>query len=88
MHANLWVFLSIAVFLLVIFLIIVVITSHKKSMKLLEVEALMGKGSNLQVEVEQAVKKKFAEQANRIEILEAIVTDKNYDLNEKITRLK
>jgi len=88
MSANLWVFLSIAVILLVLFMSIVVITAHKKAMKELELETLKVKKANLQEEVELAVNKEFGEQKSRIEVLEAIITDKNYDLNEKITRLK
>jgi hypothetical protein len=43
--------------------------------------------ANLETEVAAAVNKTLGDQLSRIEVLEAIVTDKNYNLNEKITRL-
>lgn len=85
---NLWVFLTSVIALGVPFLIVIVVTIHKRKLKELEIEALKIEKINLQAEVESAVNKKLGDQLNRIEILEAIVTDKNYDLNEKITKLK
>jgi|GEM_PF-977999 len=88
MEANLWVFLSIGAIFVSLFLITVVMTVHKKSMKELEVEALRIKKADIQAEIESAVNKALAVQASRLEVLEAIVTDDSYQLNEKITRLK
>ncbi|TWX58560.1 hypothetical protein [Colwellia hornerae] len=87
MNINLWVFLSIAVIFLVSFLIILVLSTNKKKIKELEVEALKLEKANLETEVATAVNKILGDQLSRIEVLEAIVTDKQYDLNEKITRL-
>lgn len=87
MNINLWVFLSIAVIFLVSFLIILVLSTNKKKIKELEVEALKLEKANLETEVAAAVNKTLGDQLSRIEVLEAIVTDKKYDLNEKITRL-
>jgi hypothetical protein len=88
MNINLWVFLTATVVFSLAFLTIVVLTTHKKKIKELEVEALKLEKANLETVVEDAVNKVIGDQLSRIEVLEAIVTDKNYDLNEKITRLK
>jgi hypothetical protein len=69
------------------FLIILVLSTNKKKIKELEVEALKLEKANLETEVAAAVNKILGDQLSRIEVLEAIVTNKNYDLNEKITRL-
>jgi hypothetical protein len=87
MHINLWVFLTFTVAFGIAFFTIVVISSHKKKIKELEIEALKSEHTNLEGVVKDAVNKAMAEQLSRIEVLEAIVTDKNYDLSEKITRL-
>jgi hypothetical protein len=57
-------------------------------MKTLEVEALKIQKANLKSEVEEAVNNRIGDLQGRIEVIEAIVSDKNYELNEKITRLK
>ena len=88
MNINLWVFLTATVVFSLAFLTIVVLTTHKKKIKELEVEALKLEKANLEAVVEDAMNKVIGDQLSRIEVLEAIVTDKNYDLNEKITRLK
>lgn len=88
MYINLWVFLTAGVILGVPFLMVVVVNAHKTKLKELEIEALKIKKANIEAEVEAAVNKKLGDQLNRIEVLEAIVTDSNYELNEKITRLK
>ena len=88
MYANLWVFLSVAVALVIPFLIIVAINAHKTKLKQLEIEALKIKKANIEAAVEDAINRRLGDQLSRIEVLEAIVTDKSYDLNEKITRLK
>ena len=88
MVPNLWMFLIITMLVTGGFLYVVITTAHKSKMKQLEVEALKIQKSNLQAEVEDAVDRKLKDQLSRIEILEAVVTDKNYELNEKISRLK
>lgn len=88
MYPNLWMFLIITMLVTGLFLYILITTVHKKTMKELEIEALRIQKSNLETEVEDAVNRKLGDQITRIEILEAVVTDKNYDLNEKISRLK
>lgn len=88
MNVSLWFFLSVATFFTILFLIVLLFVSYKQNMKKMEIEALKIQKENLQHEVEQAVNKKLGDQLSRIEVLEAIVTDKNYELNEKITRLK
>ncbi|MGX5172567.1 hypothetical protein ACUR5C_00905 [Aliikangiella sp. IMCC44653] len=85
---NLWLFLSLAVGFSAVSSIIIAIFAHKKSIKELEVEALKVERANLDEMVEKAVKKHLGDQLSRIEVLEAIVTDKKYELNEKIARLK
>ncbi|MBA6263493.1 MAG: hypothetical protein V7780_08460 [Colwellia sp.] len=77
MNIDLWVFLSIAV----IFLTILVFSTNKKKIKELEVEALKLEKANVETEVAAAVNKILGDQLSRIEVLEAIVTDKNYLLD-------
>lgn len=88
MVINLWFFLTAGVVFSVPFFTLIAMNAHKTKIKELELEALKVKKANLEAEVEKAVNKKMADQLSRIEVLEAIVTDKNYDLSEKITRLK
>jgi hypothetical protein len=77
MNIDLWVFLSIAV----IFLTILVFSTNKNKIKELEVEALKLEKANVETEVAAAVNKILGDQLSRIEVLEAIVTDKNYLLD-------
>jgi hypothetical protein len=42
---------------------------------------------NFKAEVEDAVNRHLKEQSNRIQVVEAIVSAKKYELNEKITSL-
>jgi hypothetical protein len=88
MEINLWVFLTVTIVFTMSLLIIIASNAHKKKLKELEVEALRIEKLNLKSVVEDAVNKSVGDQLSRIEVLEAIVTDKNYELNEKITRLK
>ena len=69
-------------------LIIAIWTEHKKNMKKLENEKLEIQQANVQHEVSDAVGREIKEILARIEVLEAIVTDRKFDLSEKITRLK
>lgn len=57
-------------------------------MKKLESEKLEIQQANVQHEVSDAVGREIKEILGRIEVLEAIVTDRKFDLSEKITRLK
>ena len=85
---NLWFFLSITVVVITIFLIVLVVFVNNSKMKALEIEELKIKNINLKAEVEAAVSQHMKKQNSRIETLEAIVTDKSYALNEKITNLR
>lgn len=87
MTINLWGFLTVAVVFSVFFLIIIILSTHKKKIKELELESLKLEKINLETIVKETVNKKMGDQLNRIKILEAIVTDKGYDLDDKITRL-
>jgi len=86
MIVNLWVFLTAGVIFTVPFFIIIAINAHKKAMKQLEIEALKIEKINLESVVDEAVNRIVGNQLSRIEVLEAIVTDKNYDLSEKISK--
>lgn len=88
MIINLWMFLSVAVVFGVSFLTIVVFTGHKKKLKELDIEAKRLENANLETLIEDAVTKQLGNQLTRIEVLEAIVTQQNYELNEEITKLK
>ena len=84
----LFTFLSIAVASVMAMLIVVTYLGHKEKIKKLEIEGLKIQKSNLQNEVNDAVERQLKDTLSRIEVLEAIVTDKNYELNDKIHRLK
>ncbi len=81
------IFLSISSIALVVFLIVLIYFSHRQKSQELELEALKVRESNLQQDVEDEVARQLKDATSRIEVLEAIVTDKKYELTEKITRL-
>lgn len=88
MDPNTAMFLITAITATSIFMVTFIVLKHQRRLKELEVEKLRVERVNLRKEVDEAVAEKFANHAGRIEVLEAIVTDKNYDLSDKITRLK
>jgi hypothetical protein len=88
MVVNLWLFLSIGAVLSTILVIAITMIINKRKLKELEVEALKVTNINLKAEVEDAVSRHIKSQNDRIEVLEAIVTDKKYALNEDITNLR
>lgn len=88
MTINLWMFLSVAVVFGVSFLTIVVLTGHKKKLKELDIEAKRLENANLEALIEDAVTKQLGKQLTRIEVLEAIITQHNDELNEEFTKLK
>ena len=88
MYFGFWMFLTIGALACIPIAIIASVQTHKRKMKQLEIEALRIKQLNIKNEVEDAVERQLADQKSRIEVLEAIVTDNKYQLNEKIKRLK
>ena len=88
MVVNLWMFLSIGALLITILVIAITMILNKRKLKELDVEALKVTNINLKAEVEDAVSRHLKSQNNRIEVLEAIVTDKKYELNENIAHLR
>lgn len=84
---NLWLFLTISVIAGVGALVVMVLSGSRNKLKALEIEALNAKNVTIKQEVEEAVKRHVKQQNERIEVLEAIVTDKKYDLNEKLKDL-
>ena len=87
MVVNLWMFLSIGALLITILVIAITMILNKRKLKELDVEAWKVTNINLKAEVEDAVSRHLKSQNNRIEVLEAIVTDKKYELNENIANL-
>jgi hypothetical protein len=71
-----------------VMIIVAIYTEHKKNMKKLDNKNLEIRQANVQHEVSDAVNREIKEILSRIEVLEAIVTDRKFDLSEKITRLK
>jgi hypothetical protein len=88
MVINLWLFLSIGALLSTILVIAITMVINKRKLKELEVEALKVTNINLRAEVEDVVSRHLKSQNNRIEVLEAIVTDKKYELNDNISNLR
>lgn len=88
MEFNIWFFLATATLPVMGMLITLFLIGHHQKMKKLELEALKIQKANVQNEVNDAVERRLKDMIDRVEVLEAIVTDKGYDLNEKITRLK
>jgi hypothetical protein len=88
MEFNLWIFLTVATLCLLILMLGIIYVGYQEKMKKLEIERQKIEQTNLQHEVADAVEREYAGLVSRIEVLEAIVTEENYDLSEKITRLK
>lgn len=88
MVVNLWLFLSIGAVLSTILVIAITMIVNNRKLKELEVGALKVTNINLKAEVEEAVSRHIKSQNDRIEVLETIVTDKKYDLNESIYNLR
>ena len=61
---------------------------HRAKMKALDVEALRIQKANLQAEVNRAVEESMKQYKERMQILEEIITSKQYALDEKISRIK
>jgi len=87
MVINLWFFLTIGAVFSALLVLGITIVINKRKLKELELEALKVKNINLKAEVEDAVGRHLKSQNDRIAVLEAIVTDKKYELNESITKL-
>ena len=87
MIINLWLFLSTSVVFITLLVIAITMIVNKRKLKELEVKALKVKSINIKTEVEDAVSRLLKSQNDRIEVLEAIITDKKYDLNESISNL-
>ena len=85
---GLWSFLALSTPFVMLMLIVAIWAEHKKNMKKLDNERLEIQEANVQNEVSDAVSRELKQIIHRIEVLEAIVTDRNFDLDEKITRLK
>lgn len=83
-----WGFLAFATPFVMVMIIVAIYTEHKKNMKKLDNKNLEIRQANVQHEVSDAVNREIKEILSRIEVLEAIVTDRKFDLSEKITRLK
>jgi len=84
---SLWGFLALSTPFVMTMVIVAIFTDHRQKMKKLQIEALKVQEANLHNEVNDAVERDLSKVLSRIEVLEAIVTDKKYDLDEKITRL-
>ena len=85
---GLWGFLAITTVATFVAITLIAVINNKTKMKELEIEELKIKNLNIKAEVEAAVEKHLKNQNERIQTLEAIVTDKQYELNVKITSLR
>jgi hypothetical protein len=85
---NLWLFLSISVIFITLLIITTTMIVNKTKLKALEIEALKSKRIDIETESEDSLSRQLRKQNDRIEILEAIITDKKYALNKSITNLK
>lgn len=88
MIINLWLFLSIAAVLTTILVISSTMIINKRKLKEIELETLKAKNSDLNTVVEKVVARHIKYQNDRIETLEAIVTDRKYQLNENLHNLR
>lgn len=61
---------------------------NKRKLKEIELEALKAKNSDLNTVIEKVVARHVKYQNDRIETLEAIVTDRKYQLNENLHNLR
>ena len=88
MEVTIWSFLTVGSVCLLVLMLGLFFIVYKQKMKELEIEKQKIEKTNLQNEVSDAVDRELGSIASRIEVLEAIVTDKNYGLSDKIERLK
>ena len=88
MIVNLWLFLSISVMFITLLVITTTMIVNKTKLKTLEVEALKIKNIDIKTEGEDSLRRQLNSQNDRIAVLEAIITDKNYELNESINHLQ
>ena len=88
MIINLWLFLSISVTLITLLVITTTMIVNKTRVKELEVEALKVKSITIKTAGDDVLSRQLKSQNIRIEVLEAIVTNKTFELNESITNLK
>jgi hypothetical protein len=74
------------------FITLLVITTtlivNKTKLKALEFQALKAERIDIKTETEDTLSRQLKNQHARIGILEAIITDKKYALNESITNLE
>jgi hypothetical protein len=85
---NLWLFLSISVIFITLLIITTTMIVNKTKLKALEIEALKAKRIDIETESEDFLSRQLRKQNDRIEILEAIITNKKYALNKSITNLE
>ncbi|SET70645.1 hypothetical protein [Thalassotalea agarivorans] len=83
---NLWIFLCTAVVFGVPLAFFAIYAGHKRKMKQIELSMLQAQEQLAEKSLEQ-VNQQFSQLSKRIEVLEAIVTDKQYDLSSKIDEL-
>lgn len=88
MIINLWLFLSISVIFITLLVITTTMIVNKTRVKELEVEALKVKNIDIKTEGEDAVIRQLKSQNDRIAVLESIITDRKYELNESISNLQ
>ncbi len=88
MIINLWLFLSISVMFITLLVITTTMIVNKTKLMALELEALKIKSIDIKTEGEDSLRRQLNSQNDRVSVLEAIITDKNYELNESITHLQ
>lgn len=81
---TLWVFLTISAVVGMLIGLAGMVTHHKRQMKQMELEAQQ---ASAQAALDETLKKELDGLKSRIEVLETIVTDNKYQLNEKISNL-
>lgn len=81
---TLWLFLTICAVVGMLTGLAGMVTHHKRQMKQMELESQQARA---QAEVDKTLKLEVEELKKRIEVLETIVTDNKYQLNQKISSL-
>ncbi len=81
---NFWVFLTVGTVLGILLAAIGMLSGHRRKVKEMELAALKEQNSGQSDELNQKIDKL----SKRVEVLEALVTDKGYELEQKISNLK
>lgn len=87
MGFNLWMMVTVVSIAAIGMICLMVYTEHQRRMRQPEPGAQDALEARLQEAIDEALQHRFRDVVARVEVLEAIVTDSQRELNEKLARL-